>query len=82
MAGTAAATAASAASGEASGGVGGAVGTGGSKDGQLDSGFFARALWAGDFLLLVNDDFLEARAAVVADIFVNWHCSDPFDCPV
>jgi hypothetical protein len=73
MAGTAAATAASTASGEASGGTGRAVGTSGSKYGQLDGGLFAGALRAGDFLLLVDDDFLEARATLVADIFVDWH---------
>lgn len=40
---------------------------------KLDGGFLAGALRAGDFLLLVDHDFLEFVLAVVADVFVDRH---------
>jgi hypothetical protein len=39
----------------------------------LDGGFFAGALGAGNFLLLVDDDFFELGLAVVANVFVDGH---------
>jgi hypothetical protein len=39
----------------------------------LNRGFFAGALGAGDFLLLVDDYFFELGLAVVANVFVNGH---------
>jgi len=44
-----------------------------SEDRQLNAGFLAGALGAGDFLLFVDDDALEVRIAFVADVFVDWH---------
>ena len=43
------------------------------EDGKLDGGFVARAFGTGDFLLAVDDDFLELGFAVVADVFVDGH---------
>src|SRR6266849_825744 len=51
--------------------VAGAVG--GGEDRKLDGCFLAGTLGAGDFLLLVDDDFLEARFAIVTDVFVDRH---------
>lgn len=70
----AAATAAAAASatGEASGRRGGGV-AGRGEYGELNCGFLAGALGAGDLLLLVDHDFFEVRLAVVADVFVDGH---------
>jgi len=78
----AAATAAAAAPttpGGATGRSGGASGAGCGEDGELDGGFFAGALGAGDFLLLVDDDFFEVRLAVVANVFVDGHLVTPLD---
>src|SRR5258708_11119587 len=76
MAAAAASAAASAASGGGSGGLGGGtvtIGSGGGKDRDLDCSFLAGALGAGDFLLLIEHDALEARVAVLADVFVDGH---------
>jgi len=76
----AAATAAAAAASTARGatrGRGGAAGARRGEDGKLDRGFFAGALGAGDFLLFVDDDFLELGFAVFADVFVDWHWYGP-----
>ena len=43
------------------------------EDRKLDGGAFTGALGAGNFLLLVDYDFLELVFAVVADVFVNGH---------
>lgn len=76
------ATAAAATAGAAStGGSGGrlrrAAGNGGTKDGELNSGLSAGALGAGDFLLAVDDDFLEFGFAFVADVLVDGHFLAP-----
>src|ERR1700675_927658 len=73
---TAAAAAASTARGAARG-RGGAAGARRGEDGELDRGFFAGALGAGDFLLFVDDDFLELGFAVFADVFIDWHWYGP-----
>jgi hypothetical protein len=75
---TAAAAAASTARGAARG-RGGAAGARRGEDGELDRGFFAGALGAGDFLLFVDDDFLELGFAVFADVFVDWHWYGPWN---
>jgi len=67
-----AATAAAAAS-PAGGSFGGAAGYRRAEDGKLDGGFVAGAFGTGDFLLAVDDDFLELGFAVVADVFVDGH---------
>jgi len=72
----AAATAAAAGAAAARGGREGfwrAAGDGRAKDGKLERGFFAGAFGAGDFLLLVEDEFFELGFAVVADVFVDGH---------
>jgi hypothetical protein len=71
----AAATAAAAASaaGGAAGRSGGAAGACPGEDGELDRGFLAGALGAGDFLLLVDDDFFKLGFAVFADVFIDRH---------
>ena len=43
------------------------------EDRKLNGGAFAGALGAGDFLLLVDYDFLEFIFAVIANVFVNGH---------
>lgn len=75
VAAAAASAAASATSGVRGGGFGrGAVTiAGGGEDGELDCGFLAGALGAGDFLLLVEHDALEAGVAVLANVFVDRH---------
>src|SRR5204863_10123527 len=55
-----------------------ASGDGGAKDGKLERGFFAGTFGAGDFLLLVEDEFFELGFAVVADVFVDGHKAAPF----
>src|SRR6266851_2020395 len=66
------AAAATAATGEGLGGpIVGAVR--GAEDGELDGVLLAGTLGAGDFLLLVDDDFFEAGVAVFADVFVDGH---------
>jgi hypothetical protein len=74
---TAAAAAASAARGTTGGGRAAVAGCG--EHGELDGGFFAGALGAGDFLLFVDDDFFELGLAVVADVFVDGHLLTPLD---
>ena len=71
----AAATAAAATTASAgwAGGFCGTAGDCGAEDGQLDRGFFAGTLGAGDFLLAIDDDFFELRVAIVADVFVDGH---------
>src|ERR1700686_4418290 len=71
----AASGAASAAAGVRGGGFGGGAVTvaGGGEDGELDCDFLAGALGAGDFLLLVEHDALEAGVAVFAKVFVDGH---------
>jgi hypothetical protein len=61
-----------------SGGAGSSIGPGRSKHGQLNSGFLARALRAGNFLLLIDYDFLEALVASVANVFVDRHEPESF----
>jgi hypothetical protein len=39
----------------------------------LDGIFLSRALGAGNFLILVQDNPFERRFTVVADVFVNGH---------
>ncbi len=76
MAAAAASAAGSTTSGGGSGGFGGgtvAIASGGGKDGKLDAGFLAGAFGASDFLLLVEHNALEARVAVLADVFVDGH---------
>jgi hypothetical protein len=73
MAAATAAAAGAAASGRGRGRFGRAAGDGGAKNGKLECGFFAGAFGAGDFLLLVQDEFFELRFAVVADVFVDGH---------
>jgi hypothetical protein len=45
----------------------------GGENGKLNGRFLAGTLGAGDFLLLVDDDFFEAFVAGVADVFVDRH---------
>ena len=71
-----AATAAAAAAATARGATRGSGGTAGARrgeDGELDRGFLAGALGAGDFLLLVDDDFFELGFAIFTDVFVDRH---------
>jgi len=49
------------------------AGAGRGKDGELNGGLFAGTLGAGDFLLLVDDDFFEAFVAGIANVFVDGH---------
>ena len=72
----AAATTAAAAASPAGGATGrsrGAAVTCRGENGKLDRRFFAGALGAGDFLLLVDHDFFELRLASVADVFIDRH---------
>ena len=68
---TAAAT--TAASAGWAGGFCGAAGYGGAEDRELDGGFLTGTFGAGDFLLAIDNDFLELRIAVVTDVFVDGH---------
>jgi hypothetical protein len=43
------------------------------EDRKLNCVPIARALRAANFLLLVQDNFLEMRLAILANVFVNWH---------
>ena len=52
----------------------------GGKYGELDSGFLAGALGAGDFLLLVDHNLLEASVARIAQVFVDGHAGVPLFC--
>ena len=76
MAAATAAAAASTARGTA-GRSRGAAGARSGEDGKLDRVFFAGALGAGDFLLLVDYDFFELVLAVFADVFIDWHLCIP-----
>jgi hypothetical protein len=70
----AAATAATTTAAAAAGGAAGRRARArGGEDGKLNGGFFAGTLGAGDFLLLIDDDFLEAFVAGIADVFVDGH---------
>jgi len=44
----------------------------------VDAGFLAGALGASDFLLLVDDNFLETGVALFAKVFVDGHGSYSF----
>lgn len=48
---------------------------GGAEDRKLYRVPLARAFWAGNFLLLIKYNFLEARLAILADVFVDGHRS-------
>src|SRR5208282_5623926 len=74
VAGAAATAAAAASAREAARGRGGFAGTGRGENGELDRGFLAGALGAGDFVLLVDDNLFKALVAVFADVFVNGQC--------
>src|SRR5271157_1755357 len=54
----------------------GRIGASCREDGKLNGGLFAGTLGTGDFLLLVDDDFLEALVAGIADVFVDGHVQD------
>jgi len=69
------ATAAATPAGEPSGRIGGAS-AGCGEYGKLNGSFFAGALGAADFLLLVDHDFFETLIAGIADVFVNRHRED------
>ena len=80
-----AATAATAAASPATGGDGGFGGSAiatavcGGEDGKLDCGFLAGAFGAGDFLLPVDDNLLEAGFALFTQVFVDRHSGCSFD---
>jgi hypothetical protein len=81
MAAAAAATAGSTATeGRSRGLSGSAVGTaaGCGEDRKLDAGFLAGALGTGYFLLLIDDNFLEAGFALITKVFVDGHGSYSF----
>ena len=73
VAGATAATTSTASAGGRSGSFGRTASHGGAENRKLNRVLLARALGARDFLLFVDDDFLEVRFAVVADVFVDWH---------
>jgi hypothetical protein len=70
---TATAAATTAASNSAGGFGRGAVAGRGAKNRELNRVSLAGTLGAGDFLLFVDDNLLEFRAAVFANIFVDGH---------
>lgn len=72
MTGTATAAAASSPR-KTTGGGGSTAGASRGEDRELNRGFLAGALRAGNLLLLVDDNFFEALVAVFADIFVDRH---------
>ena len=72
MTGTATAAAASSPR-KTTGGGGSTAGASRGEDRELNCGFVAGALRAGNLLLLVDDNFLKALVAVFADIFVDRH---------
>ena len=45
----------------------------GAENGELYGVSLARALRAGNLLLLVQHDFLEVRLAILANVFIDWH---------
>ena len=55
------------------GGGGRTAGASCGEDRELNRGFLAGAFRAGNLLLLVDDNFLEALVAVFANIFVDRH---------
>jgi hypothetical protein len=55
-----------------------AAAVGGGEDRKLNAGFPAGALWAGYFLLLVDDNLLEAGFALFTKVFVDGHGSYSF----
>ena len=77
MAAATAAAAGAAASGRRCERFGRAAGDGGAKDGELDAGLLAGTFWASNFLLFVEDKFLELSFAIVANVFVDGHGSAP-----
>lgn len=77
VAGAATATATAPSAGEAAGGVRSTARAGGGEDRELDRGFVAGALRAGDFLLLIDDNSFKALVAFVADVFVDRHEAIP-----
>jgi hypothetical protein len=76
VAGAAATATATASTREAARGREGIAGAGRGENGKLDRGFLAGALGAGDFLLLIDDNLLEALVAVFADVFIDGHCRE------
>ena len=59
--------------------AGAATGAGGGAEyGKLNGVLFAGTLWAGDFLLFVDDNFLELGAAIFANVFVDRHLDRSF----
>jgi hypothetical protein len=44
---------------------------------ELNGIFLSRALRAGNFLVLVQDNSFERRFTIVANVFVNWHQKFP-----
>jgi hypothetical protein len=73
VAGATATATASATSTKPPGGASRAVGAGRGENGELNRSFPAGALRTGNFLLLVDDNFLETLVATVADVFVDRH---------
>ena len=55
-----------------------AAAVGGGEYRKLDAGFLAGALGAGYFLLLIDDNLLEAGLALFTKIFVDGHGSYSF----
>jgi hypothetical protein len=49
------------------------AGTSRGKHGELNGRLFAGTLGAGDFLLLVDDDFFEVFVAGITNVFVDGH---------
>ena len=72
MARAATAAAAASAAGEAPG-RGRRAPAGRGEDGKLNGGFLAGTVRAGNLLLLVYYDFLEALVARIADVLINRH---------
>jgi hypothetical protein len=80
MAAAAAATAGSAATEGRGRGLGGgsvAAAVGGGKHGKLDAGLLAGAFGTSNFLLLVNNNLLEAGLALLTKVFVDGHSGYP-----
>ena len=72
VAGTTATAAATTTAGETTG-RSGRAGAGRDEHGKLDSGLLAGALGAGNLLLLVDHNLLEALVTAITDVFVNGH---------
>jgi hypothetical protein len=73
VAGATAAAAAATASAKPARGARGTVRTSSGEHGELNRRFFAGTFRAGNFLLLVNHNFLEALVTAIADVFINRH---------